>query len=154
MTGDGRADLVARDRSGVLWLYEATGSSSRPFVGKVKVGGGWNAYASIIRGNDLTGDGKADLVARDGAGVLWLYPGTGKAAAPFLKRVRVDGGWKSYAAVVGVGDVNGDGRMDLVTKTGTSRHTLVLKAGTQRTGDLFEPSKVLGAGAAGFDLLF
>ncbi|MET7642259.1 hypothetical protein ABZS83_01120, partial [Streptomyces sp. NPDC005426] len=34
-------------------------------------------------GRDLTGDGRADLVGRDGAGVLWLYAGTGKASAPF-----------------------------------------------------------------------
>ena len=31
----------------------------------------------------MTGDGHADLIARDSAGTLWLYKGTGSAAAPY-----------------------------------------------------------------------
>ena len=33
---------------------------------------------SIVDVGDTTGDGKADLVARDTAGNLWLYAGKGR----------------------------------------------------------------------------
>ncbi|MFF0515744.1 trypsin-like serine protease [Streptomyces sp. NPDC004250] len=45
VTGDGRPDLLARDTSGVLWLYKGTGSTgSATFKARVKVGGGWGAF--------------------------------------------------------------------------------------------------------------
>ncbi|WP_055467325.1 trypsin-like serine protease [Streptomyces ardesiacus] len=44
-TGDGRPDLLARDTSGVLWLYKGTGKSgTATFQTRVRVGGGWNAF--------------------------------------------------------------------------------------------------------------
>jgi hypothetical protein len=44
-TGDGRPDLLARDSSGVLWLYKGTGTSgTATFKARVRVGGGWNAF--------------------------------------------------------------------------------------------------------------
>ncbi|MFD4259298.1 trypsin-like serine protease [Streptomyces sp. NPDC058534] len=45
VTGDGRSDLLARDRSGVLWLYKGTGGTgSATFKARVRVGGGWGAF--------------------------------------------------------------------------------------------------------------
>jgi hypothetical protein len=41
---DGRNDLLARDSSGVLWLYKGTGNASAPFAARVKIGSGWNTY--------------------------------------------------------------------------------------------------------------
>jgi hypothetical protein len=38
---------------------------------------GWNGLAGIVAPGDVTGDGDADLFARDAAGRLWLYPGNG-----------------------------------------------------------------------------
>ncbi|MEW2261287.1 trypsin-like serine protease [Streptomyces sp. NPDC047853] len=44
-TGDGRPDLLARDTSGVLWLYKGTGGTgAATFKARVKVGGGWGAF--------------------------------------------------------------------------------------------------------------
>ncbi|MEU5739162.1 trypsin-like serine protease [Streptomyces tendae] len=44
-TGDGRPDLLARDSSGVMWLYKGTGQSgTATFKTRVRVGGGWNAF--------------------------------------------------------------------------------------------------------------
>ncbi|MEU7037941.1 hypothetical protein ABZ958_30235, partial [Streptomyces sp. NPDC046237] len=39
ITGTPASDIVARDRSGVLWLYQGNGNGG--FAGRVKVGGGW-----------------------------------------------------------------------------------------------------------------
>ncbi|MFJ4690713.1 FG-GAP repeat domain-containing protein [Streptomyces sp. NPDC088766] len=46
----------------------------------------------LVGVGDITGDGKADLVARDTAGVLWRMPGTGKGT--FSARVRTATGWQ------------------------------------------------------------
>ncbi|WP_225802717.1 VCBS repeat-containing protein [Streptomyces sp. NK15101] len=94
---DGYVDLLARDKAGVLWLYKGTGSfTSARFKTRVKVGGGWGVYDRLAGGADVTGDGRADLLARDRAGVLWLYRGTGSAAASFATRTKVGGGWNTY----------------------------------------------------------
>ncbi|WP_257584530.1 VCBS repeat-containing protein [Streptomyces sp. TLI_146] len=107
VSGDGRPDLLARDRAGTLWLYKGTGNPSAPFASRTRIGGGWNTYTTIVGGTDLTGDGRPDLVARDRNGVLWLYQGTGRASAPFADRTRVGGGWNTYTALTSPGDLSG-----------------------------------------------
>lgn len=114
LTGDGRADLVARDRDGVLWLYRATGNPAAPFAPRTKIGGGWQIYTDLTGGTDLTGDGKPDLLARDRDGVMWLYKATGNPAAPFASRIKVGGGWNTYTRILATGDTTGDGKADLI----------------------------------------
>lgn len=48
----------------------------------------------------MTGDGHPELLARDSAGRLWYYRGTGNAAAPYAPRVQVDTGWITYALLL------------------------------------------------------
>ncbi|MFJ6420753.1 FG-GAP repeat domain-containing protein [Streptomyces hydrogenans] len=96
LTGDGRTDLLARDRSGVLWLYRGTGDGTHPYTARTQIGGGWQGYDQLVVTGDLTDDGKADAVARDRSGVLWLYKGTGKATGTFTGRTRIGGGWNTY----------------------------------------------------------
>ncbi|MBY8880211.1 FG-GAP repeat domain-containing protein [Actinacidiphila acidipaludis] len=114
LNGDGRADLLARDTSGVLWLYPGTSSATAPFAARVKIGAGWNAYNPLAGTGDLTGDGRADLLATDASGALWLYQGTGSAAAPFARPTKVGTGWGVYDALVVPGDLTGDGRADIL----------------------------------------
>ncbi|MGW2594145.1 FG-GAP-like repeat-containing protein [Streptomyces sp. NPDC001515] len=112
LTGDGRADLIARETStGLLFLYES--KSAGVFKARVKIGKGWKGYL-ITGAGDLNGDGRGDLLARDTAGVLWRYAGTGKGT--LATRVRVGGGWQIYHALVGIGDISGDGTADLVAR--------------------------------------
>ncbi|MGW6558766.1 FG-GAP repeat domain-containing protein [Streptomyces hydrogenans] len=113
LAGAANADLVARDKDGVLWLYQGTGTG---FTKRVQVGGGWQAYQQITSAADLTGDGRTDLLATDRSGVLWLYRGTGNASAPFAKRMRVGGGWQIYNDVAAVGNVAGAAAGDLVAR--------------------------------------
>ncbi|MEV7417517.1 trypsin-like serine protease [Streptomyces sp. NPDC089919] len=98
LTGDGKTDLVARDAAGILWLYPGTGAAgTAAFAPRVKVGGGWNAYDRLVTVGDVSGDGRADLLARDPAGTLWLYKGTGATgSATFATRTALGTGWKGY----------------------------------------------------------
>ncbi|MFF5501165.1 hypothetical protein [Streptomyces roseolus] len=96
-----RGTLHARDRAGVLWRYEGTSLTARPFERRTRVGGGWQAYTVVtpLRKPDAAGGG--DLVARDRNGVLWYYGGTGDPDVPFEPRVRIGGGWNQYTALTG-----------------------------------------------------
>src|SRR6185436_18370192 len=72
MIGNARPDMLARDKAGRLWLYASTGAGTfgtRHLLGR----SGWNAMTAIAGAGDLSGDGRADLLARDSAGNLWLY---------------------------------------------------------------------------------
>lgn len=106
LTGDGRADIVARDYSGGLFLYQGTGNGSAPFKAKVSIGAGWAQYDQLTGPGDIDGDGISDLVARDASGTLWLYRGTGSATKPFAGRTEIGTGWGQYNQLIGLG--NGD----------------------------------------------
>ncbi|MER5583379.1 VCBS repeat-containing protein [Streptomyces asoensis] len=114
LAGTSTGDLVARDTSGVLWLYLGKGDGT--FATRVKVGTGWQIYKQLAGGDDLTGDGRTDLVATDGSGILWLYKGTGSSTAPFAPRVRVGSGWQVYNQITAVGDIAGSTAGDLVAR--------------------------------------
>ncbi|MEU7122224.1 hypothetical protein [Streptomyces zaomyceticus] len=98
-----RTTVLGRDRAGVLWQYESTGRPDKPLKARERIGGGWNAYTSITTLTQRTAAGEGDLVARDKAGVLWLYKGSGNPDAPFKPRVRVGGGWNVYTAITSRG---------------------------------------------------
>ncbi|MGW2018222.1 FG-GAP repeat domain-containing protein [Streptomyces sp. NPDC001927] len=116
VTGDGRPDVLASDKSGALWLYPGTGNANAPFSGRKKIGGGWGIYNEITAVGDLAGAPAGDLLARDKAGVLWLY--LGKGDGTFAARTRVGAGWGAFAGLTAVGDANGDGRADLLAWNG------------------------------------
>ncbi|MEU1226319.1 hypothetical protein [Streptomyces sp. NPDC005828] len=98
-----RGAVHARDKGGVLWRYEATGSADGRLTARKRVGGGWGAYTAIVPVGRTTANGRGDVVARDKDGVLWYYQGSGNPDAPFKPRVRVGGGWNAYTAIANSG---------------------------------------------------
>ncbi|MFF8592416.1 FG-GAP repeat domain-containing protein [Streptomyces sp. NPDC015220] len=133
-------DLLARDGSGVLWLYLGYGTGK--LTTRYKVGSGWNIYNEIAGKGDLNGDGKDDIVARDTSGVLWLYKGTGNYKAPFASRTRIGGGWNTYNKLVSVGDIDLDGITDLVARDTSG--ALWLYKGTGNGSAPFAPRVKIG----------
>ncbi|MEU7073564.1 VCBS repeat-containing protein [Streptomyces narbonensis] len=123
LNGDGKADLVASDASGLLWFYKGTGSSTAPYAGRVKVGSGWGVYNQLTAVGNIAGGVAGDLVARDAAGVLWLY--LGKGDGTFAARTKIGTGWGGYSQLVGVGDANNDGRNDLVAYGSAGTHVFL-----------------------------
>ncbi|CAL9381770.1 FG-GAP repeat domain-containing protein [Streptomyces sp. enrichment culture] len=116
VAGGSAPDSVARDRSGILWLYQGTGSRHAPLAARTRIGSGWQVYDTITGGSDVTGDGRADVLAADTAGVLWLYPSTGNASAPFSTRKRIGSGWEVYNELTATGDLAGTGAGDLLAR--------------------------------------
>ncbi|WP_307851033.1 VCBS repeat-containing protein [Streptomyces sp. PvR006] len=149
LTGAPVADLVARDASGVLWLHRGSGDRERPLLDRVRVGGGWQVYDRLAGGSDVIGDGRADLVATDKAGVLWLYPGTGNATAPFSARKRIGGGWGIYNDVTATGNLAGGPAGDLLARDRAGVLWLYLGKGD----GTFAPRTRVGGGWGGFEPL-
>jgi hypothetical protein len=116
-TGDGNADVVARDSSGRLYLYPGNGLGG--WKPRIVYGYGWNAFTALLAPGDFDGDGNADLMVRDTSGRLYLYPGNG--AGGWYPRVAYGTGWNAMTAIVGVGDFDGDWAMDLMARDGTGR---------------------------------
>ncbi|MEV6249375.1 VCBS repeat-containing protein [Streptomyces sp. NPDC051742] len=117
LAGSNAADLVARDRDGVLWLHRGTGSASRVgYESRVRIGGGWNTYTQFTGGSDLTGDGRADLVAVDTVGDLYLYKATASTTAPFEPRKKIGYGWGIYNQLTATGQFGGNPTGDLVAR--------------------------------------
>ncbi|MEX0173471.1 VCBS repeat-containing protein [Streptomyces sp. LMG1-1-1.1] len=113
--GTDQPDVVARDRSGYLWLYQG-GMADQPLSARTRIGTGWQIYDKIAGGSDVNADGEPDLLATDKAGVLWLYPGTGNVNAPFSARKKVGTGWGVYNLITATGNIAGAPAGDLVAR--------------------------------------
>ncbi|MFD9000813.1 FG-GAP repeat domain-containing protein [Streptomyces sp. NPDC059582] len=114
VTKDGRPDLIVRSAStGTVYLYRS--DSAGKLSSRVKLYDDWKGYKKIVGVGDFNGDGVGDLLAQDKANALYRYDGTGKGT--FSARVKIVAAWGgSYNAVVGVGDISGDGRGDIVSR--------------------------------------
>lgn len=93
----------------------------RPGCGKIvtasspytPIGAGWAQYDQLTSPGDMNGDGFVDLIARQAStGDIYFYAGT--ADHRLKPRVRIQTNWKLYKRITGAGDLNGDGRGDLL----------------------------------------
>ncbi|WUH93965.1 N-acetylmuramoyl-L-alanine amidase [Streptomyces sp. NBC_00433] len=152
ITADGHPDLIGKDSGGVLYVYKGTGDATKPFTGRTVIGGGWNIFTMLAAAGDITGDGKADLLARDSAGVLWVYKGTGNPAAPYAARTRIGGGWQGYTSLVGPGDITGDGKADLLARDSAGQLWLYKGTGSA-TAPYATPRISIGGGWNTYNVL-
>ncbi|PBC86866.1 Repeat domain-containing protein [Streptomyces sp. 2112.3] len=143
-------DVLGRDASGALWLYFGHGDGT--VADRRRIGGGWDAYTRIAGKGDLTGDKWPDIVARDTSGALWLYQGTGDPAAPFVTRTKIGAGWNTYDALVAPGDIDLDGKADLIARQPNG--DLCFYKGTGDAAAPFEAKRNIGSGYQTYRVLF
>ncbi|MFE5795652.1 FG-GAP-like repeat-containing protein [Streptomyces sp. NPDC056503] len=93
----------------------------RPGCGKVvtasspytSVGSGWAQYDVLTSPGDVDADGHPDLIARQATtGDVYFYAGTADHRLKSRLRIGVD--WRLYQRITGAGDLDGDGRGDLL----------------------------------------
>ncbi|MBD0707210.1 MULTISPECIES: FG-GAP repeat domain-containing protein [unclassified Streptomyces] len=150
---NGTPDLLSRDSVGRLWrhdLYRGTVGEQpgiHPGEPAAVMGRGWGIYDRIEAAGNLGGAAHGDLLARDKAGVLWLYLGTGTGGV--TERIRIGGGWGVYDRIVAGSDLTSDGRADAlaVDKSGA----LWLYAGTGDYKRPFAARKRIGHGWGVYD---
>ncbi|WP_405489425.1 FG-GAP-like repeat-containing protein [Streptomyces sp. NBC_00096] len=114
--GDGFTDVLTRDANGDMWVYPGTGGTGTSTLGaRYFIGNGWwRDYWTDAYTTDLNNDGYTDIVGRTKQGELYLYLGTGKTGTNTVASpVLIGNGWNTYDTLA-FGDVNGDGRTDLV----------------------------------------
>ncbi|MFI1286321.1 FG-GAP-like repeat-containing protein [Streptomyces sp. NPDC020858] len=114
--GDGYTDVAVRDANGQLWIYPGTGGTGTSTLGNRYLAGNgwWRDYWTNVYSTDLNNDGYTDIVGRDHHGNLYLYPGTGRTGTETVgNAVLIGNGWNTYVDL-GFGDINGDGRTDVM----------------------------------------
>ncbi|WP_330173616.1 trypsin-like serine protease [Streptomyces sp. NBC_01498] len=144
VNGDGKGDILSVTSAGTLTVHPSYGNGK--FNTPVEVGTGYQAYNQIRGHGDYTNDGKADLlVRRGGTNDLYLAKGTGKSTAPFEAPVVVRADWSAYNLIVTPGDVNGDGKADVLVRTPGGSLSL-LKGTGKATSEIFAAPVSLGTG--------
>jgi hypothetical protein len=141
VTGDGLPDIITKE-GGQLLLWDGQFFG---FAQGVVVETGWQDL-SVVGAADFNGDGFTDLLARDNAGRLWLYPGNSSGTfGGSATRVLVGKHFsqKTYPLITSIGDANGDGIPDLYATTPAGG--LVFIPG-QSGGGFGRPAPVTGTG--------
>ncbi|MFD9221432.1 FG-GAP-like repeat-containing protein [Streptomyces sp. NPDC060064] len=107
---DKKADLLTIDAADDF-LYAQPGDGKGKFGKPVKVSPGKWTGMRLLAATDFTGDGKADILAANTNGNLYLYPGNGKNGVTGSSVVA--SGWGDIR-LLAAADFNGDKKGDLL----------------------------------------
>lgn len=128
VTGDGKADLVTVHTSGYAYVYPGTstgafGSGVASFSGTLDLALPDGVGHEPVDVADVNGDGKADLVTVHTNGYAYVYPGTStgafnSAVSSFAGTLNTSLFDQTGHEIIGVLDITGDGKGDLVTTSG------------------------------------
>jgi len=107
-TGDGRPDVLAKDKAGTIWVYPAGGTA---FGSRVKFQT-YGPSVTLLSGFtfDYT-DAVADLLIRDAGGIL-----SSVEFAADQPQANLATGWLSMTATLASGDLDASGTQDLLAR--------------------------------------
>ena len=144
VTGDGHPDIVGQDSTGAVRVYpnDRLGGFRASFVARPTTGDD-----RLVGVGLYDGDRSADAVVRRADGSLWLWTGDG-AGGPVPSR-EVGRAGRGYDWVRGYGDVDGNGRTDLVARSARTG-ALWLVPGTRKG---FGERRLIGPGFDAYDLI-
>ena len=112
-TGDGWPDILVVDQRPIYLYVNPKGESRRWDRFNVVP----NASTEIELLKDIDGDGKPEVLFGGGGALAYAKPDPANPTAPWIVRTISDkGGVNAHG--MGVGDINGDGRMDIVNSKG------------------------------------
>lgn len=115
-TNDGWPDVLLASTSGTILYVNPQGESRRWSEYRTVIPGG-NSVAEVSSMADVDGDGTQDLVYMAGGAIRWAKPDPANPTGPWLStQVGENGSYSAHG--IGAGDVNGDGRVDLVNVYG------------------------------------
>ncbi|MFI5685431.1 FG-GAP repeat domain-containing protein [Streptomyces sp. NPDC051636] len=145
-TDDGKADLFGRDSTG-LKVY--AGDMTKLSAGQRA--SSWPTGTLVLPFGDLDGDGCNDVFVRYPKGEARVYPTIcGGLPDQQSLHVKVSSDWSGYDAVVSPGDVTGDGRADLLTRSASTGKLYVYA--NNGTGG-FKARTLAGSGFGGYKRL-
>ncbi|SNY67812.1 FG-GAP repeat domain-containing protein [Paractinoplanes atraurantiacus] len=147
LTGDGVSDLLARETS-TGRLFRFTGNGKGGFSSSAAYGGTYKGVSRFVGPGDITGDGKADLIAIYGT-TMYAWYGDGKGG--FTPGMHLIGsGYLGFNTIIGAGDLNEDGKNDLLMRN--SAGVLWRKLGNGKGG--FGALQLVGTGYQKYAALY
>ena len=144
VTGDGNNDIMARvGDDGIFKIYPGDGASG--------IKAGYEAHSAVTSNRQVAvglydGDGAPDTMITKSDGSLWFYPGNGPGGMTNGRRLIT--GLQSYNWLIGLGDLDGDGRSDLVVRRKVNGWLYLLTG----TASGFRPARLIATGFKAYDL--
>lgn len=114
LVGGPYPDLIVRRASDKRLLIVPTGGL-QSFAGARSTSRGWSTATRVQLSPDLTGDGAADLISVDAAGVVRVHAGTGQGDFATTGQ-RQSSTFAQHDLVTAVGDLDADGYPDVVAR--------------------------------------
>ncbi len=141
--GDGKTDLVvANYGSNTISVFRNTGSGGIiSFAAKVDFTAGAGTQPNSVSTGDFDGDGKLDLaVANNASNTVSVFRNTGSIGTISFA-AKVDFTTGTYPQSISVGDLDGDGKLDLAVVNETSSYVSVFR-NTGSSGTISFATKV------------
>jgi hypothetical protein len=125
VNSDGKPDILTANNDGDSSVSVLLGTGTGSFGAATSYDTGFASYPRGIALGDVNGDDKPDiLTANNNTNAIGVLLGTGTGS--FGTAASYSAGPDSYPNNIAVGDINGDGKLDVITSNGNGSSTGVL----------------------------